>query len=94
ACQHSDSVFPHLATGMGKDFMIIVKLYPEHRVGKQFGHGAGKFYHAFFGHTVLSLFACNLSGGQCWSFLFKRSSFLVLCSEIICQKPVDLISNL
>ena len=51
AGENANAVLAHLAGGVREDFVPVVELHAEHRVGQDFGHGAGKFEQVFFGHT-------------------------------------------
>lgn len=40
--QNADAVLAHTASRVSNDFMIVLKLDPEHRVGQQLRHETGK----------------------------------------------------
>ena len=51
ADEHADAVLAHLARGVAEDFVIVLELDPEHRVGEQFHHAAAHFEQFFLGQT-------------------------------------------
>jgi len=49
--QNTNTVFPHFASRMGNDLMIIFQLDPEHRIGQQFADHAREFEKLFLRHA-------------------------------------------
>ena len=50
-CQNANTVFPHFASRMGNDLVIIFQLNPKHRIGQQFTDHAREFEKLFLRHA-------------------------------------------
>src|SRR5699024_7970902 len=60
--KNTNAILAHLAGSVGDDFMAVLELYPECRVGQQLDNGPGKIEGFFFGHTGS---VCYFARGTC-----------------------------
>src|SRR5688500_1240189 len=51
AGQHADAVLAHLARGVAEDFVAILQLDAEHRIGQQLDHPSAHLEKFFLGHS-------------------------------------------